>query len=59
MKTTDQLLARLKAMGYTEEDLDRSNPYTQHVRLDPVPESVDECEFGQDEYQWRLRQAGL
>ena len=26
---------------------------------EPVPESAAECEFGQDEYQWRLRQAGL
>lgn len=26
---------------------------------DPVPRSVDECEFGDEEYQWRLRQAGI
>lgn len=27
--------------------------------LGPVPESRDECEFGDAEYQWRLQQAGL
>jgi hypothetical protein len=27
--------------------------------LGPVPESAAECEYGDDEYQWRLRQAGL
>ena len=30
-----------------------------HRPVEPVPESVDECEFGYDEYQWRLKQAGL
>lgn len=25
----------------------------------PVPESVDECEFGYEEYNYRLREAGL
>lgn len=24
----------------------------------PVPESAQECEFGDEEYQWRLWQAG-
>ena len=28
-------------------------------RAEPMPESPDECEFGDDEYQWRLWQAGL
>lgn len=34
---------------------------TEALRLaaEPIPESVDECEFGDDEYQWRLWQAGL
>lgn len=26
---------------------------------DAIPESADECEFGDEEYQWRLWQAGL
>lgn len=26
---------------------------------DPLPDSAADCEFGQDEYQWRLRQEGL
>lgn len=30
-----------------------------YTGLDPVPESAEECEFGDEEYQWRLRQAGL
>lgn len=30
-----------------------------HTGMGPVPESAGECEYGQDEYQWRLRQAGL
>ena len=25
----------------------------------PVPESAEECEFGDEEYQWRLWQAGF
>lgn len=29
------------------------------VFSEPVPESADECEFGDEEYQWRLWQAGL
>jgi hypothetical protein len=35
----DPILARLKAMGYTEEDLDASNPFTMHIgtlREDPT-----------------------
>lgn len=41
---------------------DRWRRVTTHPRPsgpEPIPESVDECEFGDDEYQWRLRQAGL
>lgn len=30
-----------------------------HTGLGPVPESAEECEFGDMEYQWRLREAGL
>lgn len=28
-------------------------------RAEPVPDSVEQCEFGDEEYQWRLWQAGL
>lgn len=27
--------------------------------LGPLPDSPDECEFGYEEYSWRLKQAGL
>lgn len=34
---------------------------TEALRLaaDPIPESAAECEFGDEEYQWRLRRAGF
>jgi hypothetical protein len=49
--------------GYTAEELERDNPHNQWMYegrgRDPVPESADECEFGDMEYQWRLWDAGL
>lgn len=34
-------------------------PSTPPVRVDPLPRSASECEFGDEEYQFRLHQAGL
>jgi hypothetical protein len=36
-----------------------NDPRRPARHADPVPESADECEFGDEEYQWRLWQAGL
>jgi hypothetical protein len=59
--------------GTRHPDAPKPNPYSERGVEDrtlsasgeqrayrmPLPESVHECEFGDEEYQWHLKQAGL
>lgn len=41
------------------EDEEKRRLSPAPIPPEPVPESADECEFGDEEYQWRLWDAGL
>lgn len=48
-----------KTFARVRDELAQAESYEGDGRYAHLPESADACEFGQIEYDWRLREAGL